>query len=146
MITRLIWTIWTPMSSVPKKADKLNLSLHIAKHSKDFLSLHHVLSESISVLSAWCMLWYIDTTVCKIMYMELWKSLCDDMHWQQGKCYIYSWQFWPCFNSCGDYDFMQMLHHVFSDSIVVLFAWCMLWYIDTTYQNYVIMFVLLSKK
>ena len=27
MITRLIWTIWTPMSSVPQKADKLNLSL-----------------------------------------------------------------------------------------------------------------------
>ena len=22
-----LWTIWTPMSSVPKKADKLNLSL-----------------------------------------------------------------------------------------------------------------------
>ena len=27
MITRLIWTLWTPMSSVPKKADTLNLSL-----------------------------------------------------------------------------------------------------------------------
>ena len=27
MITRLIWTIWTPVSSVPKKADKFNLSL-----------------------------------------------------------------------------------------------------------------------
>ena len=27
MIKRLIWTIWTPMSSVLKKADKLNLSL-----------------------------------------------------------------------------------------------------------------------
>ena len=27
MITRLIWTTWTPMSSVPKKADQLNLSL-----------------------------------------------------------------------------------------------------------------------
>ena len=27
MITRLVWTIWTPMSSVPKKANKLNLSL-----------------------------------------------------------------------------------------------------------------------
>ena len=27
MITRIIWTIWTPMSSVPQKADKLNLSL-----------------------------------------------------------------------------------------------------------------------
>ena len=30
MITRLIWTIWTPMSSVPKKADKLNLSLFLS--------------------------------------------------------------------------------------------------------------------
>ena len=27
MIKRLIWTIWTPMSSVLKKADKLHLSL-----------------------------------------------------------------------------------------------------------------------
>ena len=30
MITRLIWTIWTLMSSVPKKADKLNLSLSLS--------------------------------------------------------------------------------------------------------------------
>ena len=30
MIKRLIWTIWTPMSSVLKKADKLNLSLSLA--------------------------------------------------------------------------------------------------------------------
>ena len=30
MITRLIWTIWTPVSSVPKKADKLNLSLSLS--------------------------------------------------------------------------------------------------------------------
>ena len=27
MITQLIWTIWIPMSSIPQKADKLNLSL-----------------------------------------------------------------------------------------------------------------------
>ena len=27
MITLLIWTIWTLTSSVPKKADKFNLSL-----------------------------------------------------------------------------------------------------------------------
>ena len=33
MITRLIWTIWTPMSSVPKKADKLNLSLSLMQCS-----------------------------------------------------------------------------------------------------------------
>ena len=36
MITRLIWTIWTPMSSVLKRADKLNLSL----------SLYHTHSNS----------------------------------------------------------------------------------------------------
>ena len=30
MITWLIWTIWNPMSSVPKKADKLNLSLSLS--------------------------------------------------------------------------------------------------------------------
>ena len=29
-IKRLIWTIWTPMSSVLKKADKLNLSLSLS--------------------------------------------------------------------------------------------------------------------
>ena len=33
MITQLIWTIWTPMSSVPKKADKLNLSLSVMTSS-----------------------------------------------------------------------------------------------------------------
>ena len=32
MIKRLIWTIWTPMSSVLKKADKLNLSLSSDGH------------------------------------------------------------------------------------------------------------------
>ena len=30
MITWLIWTIWTPMSSVPKEADKRNLSLSLS--------------------------------------------------------------------------------------------------------------------
>ena len=30
MIKQLIWTIWTPMSSVLKKADKLNLSLSLS--------------------------------------------------------------------------------------------------------------------
>ena len=33
MIKRLIWTICTPMSSVPKKADKLNLSLSLSHQS-----------------------------------------------------------------------------------------------------------------
>ena len=33
MITRLVWTIWTPMFSVPKKADKLNLSLSVPPHA-----------------------------------------------------------------------------------------------------------------
>ena len=45
MITLLIWTIWTPMSSVPKKADKLNLSLSLplslCEYIKDFSSEMH---------------------------------------------------------------------------------------------------------
>ena len=44
------------------------------------------------------------------MDMELWKSSCDDMHWQQGKCYIQSWQFWPYFNSCWDCDFTTNIY------------------------------------
>ena len=36
MITRLMWTIWTPMSSVLKKADKLNLSLSLSTILVDF--------------------------------------------------------------------------------------------------------------
>ena len=35
MIKRLIWTIWTPMSSVLKKADKLNLSLSLSLGDQD---------------------------------------------------------------------------------------------------------------
>ena len=31
MIAQFIWTIWTLMSSVPKKADKLNLSLSVIR-------------------------------------------------------------------------------------------------------------------
>ena len=41
MITRLIWTIWTPMSSVPKKADKLNLSLSDNNTVLNFYLLYH---------------------------------------------------------------------------------------------------------
>ena len=36
MIKRLIWTIWTTMSSVLKKADKLNLSLSLVFHQEEF--------------------------------------------------------------------------------------------------------------
>ena len=33
------------------------------------------------------------TQALAIIDMELSKSSCDNMHWQQGKCYIHSWQF-----------------------------------------------------
>ena len=57
MIKRLIWTIWTPMSSVLKKADKLNLSLSLSvltnyeksKHIfvlKYFLKMHQAQQEA----------------------------------------------------------------------------------------------------
>ena len=45
------------------------------------------------------------TQALAIIDMELWKSSCDDMHWQQSKCYNYSWQFVNMFNSCRYYDF-----------------------------------------
>ena len=35
MITQLLWTIWTQMSSVPQKADELNLSLPIITYCID---------------------------------------------------------------------------------------------------------------
>ena len=35
MIKRLVWIIWTPMSSVLKKADKLNLSLSLSLNELD---------------------------------------------------------------------------------------------------------------
>ena len=35
----------------------------------------------------------IGTQALAIIDMELWKSSCDDMHWRQGKYYIYCWQF-----------------------------------------------------
>ena len=37
-----------------------------------------------------------------MLVMELWKS----SYWQQGTCYIHSWQFLSCFDSCRDYDFI----------------------------------------
>ena len=54
--------------------------------------------------------------------MELWKSSCDDMHWQQGKCYIYSWRFWPCFNSCRYYDFISNSCYINMD-LTLPFTW-----------------------
>ena len=40
MIKRLIWTIWTPMSSVLKKADKLNLSLSLSSENFMIIRWH----------------------------------------------------------------------------------------------------------
>ena len=54
MITQLIWTIWTLMSSVPKKADKLNLSLSLLTFSCCVVSV-----------AIWCQLWWnLVTSLC----------------------------------------------------------------------------------
>ena len=47
MIKRLLWTIWTLVSSVPKKADKLNLSLSPTSchHCGQTLTIDHMLLE-----------------------------------------------------------------------------------------------------
>ena len=41
MIKWLIWTIWTPMSSVLKKADKLNLSLSLSPDGMNQMKQKH---------------------------------------------------------------------------------------------------------
>ena len=61
MIKRLIWTIWTPMSSVLKKADKLNLSLS---------------------LSQWG-IWGYQTQIAKIPGLAFIRLLSDILKWNQ---------------------------------------------------------------
>ena len=72
----------------------------------------HRSESSLTQVMAWCLTapssylnqcWFISSMVQWhssegnfTRDMELWKSSCDDIHWQQDKCYIYSWQFWPC--------------------------------------------------
>ena len=69
MITRLIWTIWTLMSSVPQKADKLNIS-----RSR---SLNLSISQSISI-SLDLSLSIVCSTVFKAQIKENIKAPC---HW-----------------------------------------------------------------
>ena len=49
---------------------------------------------------------YINIYIYNIYISGSYRKLsCDDMHWQQGKCRVCSWQLWQYFNSCRDYDF-----------------------------------------
>ena len=63
MIKQLMWTIWTPMSSVPKKADKLNLSPSC--HQRASLG-----SNELTDIMAWicnyihCFIWDVITHPC----------------------------------------------------------------------------------
>ena len=50
--------------------------------------------------------------------MKLWKSSSDDMHWQQGKCYIYSWQFYHVLIAVD----IMILSAIFVKIIWILFA------------------------
>ena len=49
MIKRLIWTIWTPMSSVLKKADKPNLSLSLGELPARIFSDHQTHSRVLTL-------------------------------------------------------------------------------------------------
>ena len=62
MITRLIWTIWTPMSSAPQKADKLNpllsLSVKLTSNIRTFIYIYDMylglMHEYIGDWAKWC--------------------------------------------------------------------------------------------
>ena len=57
MIKRLIWTIWTPMSSVLKKADKLNLSLSpgpVKLPSDECHRSEPMMKSTLVQVMAWC--------------------------------------------------------------------------------------------
>ena len=73
MIKRLIWTIWTPMSSVLKKADKLNLSLSLSHNrhliypmcdlSYDGMSIVMISERNdCDIMVLYCWAWKYDTT------------------------------------------------------------------------------------
>ena len=62
MIKRLIWTIWTPMSSVLKKADKLNLSLSLSQTPQCIRQIFHnapLFNRIVHIsVTKWCIVGY----------------------------------------------------------------------------------------
>ena len=89
MIKRLIWTIWTPMSSVLKKADKLNLSLSLL-HLKFF----------VIVLTCSCPLW----SPAHLTHM----GLPMDQNTYLSNC----WTDYLCPNFCELFRLVVVQHHV----------------------------------
>ena len=78
MITRLIWTIWTPMSSVSKKDDKLNLSFSLSNNVDQYVwcitRCHSVktlkyLTEFLCKLYMWPLLWIAIRNSCSTSAM-----------------------------------------------------------------------------
>ena len=60
------------------------------------------ITPSFEVYHVWVYIYiYVCVCVC-VLKIIMW--LCD-MPWRHGKCCIYSWQLWPCFNSFNYYDF-----------------------------------------
>ena len=103
MIKRLIWTIWTPMSSVLKKADKLNLSLSLSLFcyikwnilSADFKNFTLILFELVSscsivqkkekryVLILFCVSiisLYLNKKLCVTFSIKIWLAHLKIMH------------------------------------------------------------------
>ena len=91
MITQLIWTIWNPMSSFPKKADKLNLSLcrHMASLGHSEL-IWNMFVENVRYnrqKSTKGMFWLCLKPEIDFHLTVLWIKMYF-FNWQLSECYI----------------------------------------------------------
>ena len=92
MIKRLIWTIWTPMSSVLKKADKLNLSL------SPWLLKSPVHQQTWHWLCRTDHIYFHSRDFFKVKFWKSWFSGIlglVDVKWNGSKSVVYR-AMWPC--------------------------------------------------
>ena len=111
MITWLIWTIWNPMSSVPRKADKLNLSLSLNLDlSLDLLiarsqSLSWSLSSSLLISLSWSLSWSLLVSLLISLSWSLSLNLliswCD--HYKMLHISLHSYKVMTCVEICSEH-------------------------------------------
>ena len=92
MIKRLIWTVWTLMSSVLKKADKLNLSLSCIEKCNIWVIYYFILSYSVT--GCWRdSLLVVELTACWLSSWQPAGCLADSLLVVKlTACWLSSWQ------------------------------------------------------
>ena len=88
MIKRLIWTIWTRMSSVLKKADKLNLSLSLSCGTWGQFHRKCIPDMSLKILSAKYLPFCSGLNVLNKLHVLIFKYLCHHFFKQWMDLYV----------------------------------------------------------